>query len=525
MTPASIAGSYSITGFNYQKTQYQSLFATVAISANGTLAFSGTANTGGAVSAISGNGSYALFSDGTLNTLQPGESNWGLMGASGVAIVGEITPGVGPEFNILVKNEGSFTAASVAGTYTFADFSNTSSVDGSALATFTINANGTWSTGNVTGGYTLAADGSFSLRASSGTAVYAGHFSNTGVAIMAQVAAGNGPETVVLVKNEGSFSNASIAGSYAFVDFSRGTQDSSSIGTMTINANGTWTDISTLDLNGVITTGNQISGTYTLSADGSITLTSGDSLTGRVSPSGVIVLGANGYDNGSEIALLVRNGGPADAVTVNAVAGTAGIDAFMAGPAKQSIDGGAGVDTLLFPAARANFTVSRTGASYTVTDKTGVVGADTVSNVEILQFSDSSVRIDATGDGGTAGQAFRIYQAAFNRASDPSGLGYWTNALESGTSARNVAAGFMATAEFKSLYGANPTAAQFVTNLYSNVLHRAPDAAGFTYWTGLLNTGALATPDVLASFADSAENRAQVIGSIQNGLEFIPFHA
>jgi citrate synthase len=59
--------------------------------------------------------------------------------------------------------------------------------------------------------------------------------------------------------------------------------------------------------------------------------------------------------------------------------------------------------------------------------------------------------------------------------------------MDGGTNLPSVASGFIASNEFKTLYGANPTNYQFVTKLYSNVLGRAPDAGGFNYWVGLLN--------------------------------------
>ena len=98
------------------------------------------------------------------------------------------------------------------------------------------------------------------------------------------------------------------------------------------------------------------------------------------------------------------------------------------------------------------------------------------------------------------------------------------NQLQSGVSLHNVAAGFVASAEFKALYGASPTPTQFVTKLYDNVLHRAPDAGGFAYWVGAVTSGNASMVDTLSSFSESAENKVQVTGAIQSGIEYIPFH-
>jgi hypothetical protein len=67
----------------------------------------------------------------------------------------------------------------------------------------------------------------------------------------------------------------------------------------------------------------------------------------------------------------------------------------------------------------------------------------------------------------------------------------------------SIAGGFTNSAEFIAKYG-SLTNAQFVTNLYSNILDRAPDTAGFNGWMSLLAAGN-SREHVLVGFADSAE--------------------
>jgi Ca2+-binding RTX toxin-like protein len=99
--------------------------------------------------------------------------------------------------------------------------------------------------------------------------------------------------------------------------------------------------------------------------------------------------------------------------------GRGGNDKIEAGAGNDTIDGGSGVDTAVFNAPRANYTVTNNTQSIKVEDKTKVTGADTLVNVERLQFTDKTVALDING---TAGQAYRIYQAAFNRTPDNGGL-------------------------------------------------------------------------------------------------------
>jgi hypothetical protein len=86
-----------------------------------------------------------------------------------------------------------------------------------------------------------------------------------------------------------------------------------------------------------------------------------------------------------------------------------------------------------------------------------------------------------------------------------------------------VANGFAQSAEFKKLYGDDPTNADIVDRFYANVLHRAPDAAGADYWTRLLDQHVLTKADVLMSFSESPENQTALIGVVQNGIEFTPY--
>ncbi|MFZ6723049.1 DUF4214 domain-containing protein [Undibacterium sp. Ji49W] len=116
-----------------------------------------------------------------------------------------------------------------------------------------------------------------------------------------------------------------------------------------------------------------------------------------------------------------------------------------------------------------------------------------------------------------------MYQAAFNRTPDKAGLGYWIGQLDKGAeSLSHAAAGFVNSAEFKQMYGTNISDNMFLTALYNNVLHRNPDQAGFNYWNGRVAAG-MTRPDILASFSESTENIAQVIGQISHGIEYIPF--
>ena len=195
--------------------------------------------------------------------------------------------------------------------------------------------------------------------------------------------------------------------------------------------------------------------------------------------------------------------------------GSAGNDVFAAGAGNDMFSGGAGLDTVAFGLARDNYTVAASGSAFTVGDKGGA-GTDLVAGVERLTFSDGGVV--ALDIGGAAGQAYRLYQAAFNRAPDQGGLGFWIGKMDEGLSLAATAQNFLDSAENLARYGAL-TDLQFVRQLYANVLHREPDAGGQAFHLHNLTVG-VPRATVLAEFSESPENQIGVIGSISNGIHY-----
>ena len=75
--------------------------------------------------------------------------------------------------------------------------------------------------------------------------------------------------------------------------------------------------------------------------------------------------------------------------SINFLRGEAGNDTLSGGGGHDQLVGGSGVDSALYSGKSANYTVIRTGqGTYTVTDNVGTDGADTLSDIEKLVFSD-----------------------------------------------------------------------------------------------------------------------------------------
>lgn len=202
-----------------------------------------------------------------------------------------------------------------------------------------------------------------------------------------------------------------------------------------------------------------------------------------------------------------------------AITGSAAADTIYSGRGNDTVDGGAGLDRVVFAGKRADYTVAHSGAGFSVSDRLGIDGSDKLVNIERLAFADGALALDI---GGSGGQAYRLYQAALNRAPDAAGLGFHMWAMDSaGRTLAQVAQGFIDSPEFAARYGSLSNT-DFATQLYANVLHRAPDAAGLKFHVDLLDAGKISRAQDLADFSESAENQAALIGVIGNGIFYIP---
>ena len=144
-------------------------------------------------------------------------------------------------------------------------------------------------------------------------------------------------------------------------------------------------------------------------------------------------------------------------------------------------------------------------------------GIDEITGVSTLIFADRTMSVandikatfdQVTGLNDVTGQIFRLYNAAFNRLPDASGLNYWINQNRQGLNTQTqIAESFIASSEFVSMYGTDSTTDQFVTSLYNNVLDRDPDVGGLNYWTNTIDSGLESRSQVLQGFSESQENQ------------------
>lgn len=229
----------------------------------------------------------------------------------------------------------------------------------------------------------------------------------------------------------------------------------------------------------------------------------------------------------AEVAYWLRG---ADTITGGAgwevLKGFGGNDIFIGGPGNDVIHGGDGLDTAVYTGTFSdkdysiNSVWTPEGTKLVVRNFTGSDGTDSLYSVERLQFGGSAIGFDVDG---TGGEAYRLYQAALNRKPDAGGLGFYIAQLDKGVSLVDAADSFIKSPEFTTLYGADTDNEGFVATIYQNVLHRVPDTGGLKFYIDVLNDGRASRAEVLADFSESPENKAQVIGVIQNGFEYTPY--
>jgi hypothetical protein len=150
-------------------------------------------------------------------------------------------------------------------------------------------------------------------------------------------------------------------------------------------------------------------------------------------------------------------------------------------------------------------------------------GVTQLVNVERIKFSDTNLALDIAPTQ-NAGSVYMLYKAAFNRAPDAGGIGYWLAQKDSGKDiVTSLAQGFVNSPEFIAKYGANPSNASYVDKLYQNVLGRAGDSGGVTYWNQELDAGRITKAAVLVQFATLAEGAANVASLIANGISYTEY--
>lgn len=201
---------------------------------------------------------------------------------------------------------------------------------------------------------------------------------------------------------------------------------------------------------------------------------------------------------------IVLNGG------TNTVSTGAGNDVIYAGNGVETIDGGTGFDVVNV-GNLANYTVSVSGNNVVLNSSTN--GQATLTGVEFVASVNGTGTLAIVGSQ-NEGVALRMYDALLGRDADAAGTQYYTGAVQSGASLTDIANGFLGSAEYTAVNGAQGDAA-FINTVYQGALGRAAttDLEGLVYWAQQLATGHTRA-EVVIGIVGSTESQAHDTGVI-----------
>ena len=222
----------------------------------------------------------------------------------------------------------------------------------------------------------------------------------------------------------------------------------------------------------------------------------------------------------------------------NRLDGGGGNDRLIGGGGNDILLGGPGYDLAVFSGPRAVYTVTRAANQLTVQDQTGTDGADQLTDVERLVFSDGFFAMDL-GKTEAAGKTALLVGATLGLAGFAntvvvgSVIHYFeatvTISVNGLSTVANptllMAAQFLVNNGITESLAGGPGNAKFVSLIYSNLVGAAPDAPTLAMLTGLLDSGQYNKASLLAAAAELQLNQDHIglIGLATAGLQYLPF--
>jgi hypothetical protein len=272
--------------------------------------------------AISANGSFTLAD---INPANSGYSVYVTAQPANPSQTCSITNGIGTVGNSNVTDIAVVCVTGVAnaqlqGTYSAVHYEGDSSglyiltFDGAGnfSGTDMLNNAGTVSSAAVSGTYTVAADGTLNISPTDGSTITGSLTADGNTLVTAQESEDFDSEILVGFKEgQTNFSNASLTGIYTAVRYAYGSMgDSGGLWTVTFDGAGNFSGTDTLNNAGMVSSA-AVSGTYTVAADGTLTIdpTGGATIIGSLSADGTTMVSNQAAAGSSPQALVgIRQG-------------------------------------------------------------------------------------------------------------------------------------------------------------------------------------------------------------------------
>ena len=146
---------------------------------------------------------------------------------------------------------------------------------------------------------------------------------------------------------------------------------------------------------------------------------------------------------------------------------------IVGGPGTDAIDGGAGLDTALYSGPSSNYQLGFANGKWTVQDRTGADGTDTVTNVEQLQFANKTVITDSKAPGSYTDLPESLWHfciVAFSAAPGVEYMNQMADAYRSGLSVQTIVDIFTSKNQFTDVYPTNLSHVDLASALVNNVV-------------------------------------------------------
>ena len=241
---------------------------------------------------------------------------------------------------------------------------------------------------------------------------------------------------------------------------------------------------------------------------------------------GTIAVNDTAFDPIAVTATQVTN----DVAVLNKLTGNfyLAIDGSASNITVAGIAGHGNILDLSGSAAQYTVTPAGDGTSFTLTD-TATGSVDHLSGITGLQFSDYLDIVAATpGQGNvTTGNITELYSAVLARQPDVPGLAYFLQVLKESPNTPLVqfAQYFLTSPEYTSAHNYAESAAgdaQFITDSYENLLHRAPETGAIPYYQNVIDAFTNGqTPGTAAYKAAQTLGHAWVLTYFSASPEFL----
>lgn len=205
------------------------------------------------------------------------------------------------------------------------------------------------------------------------------------------------------------------------------------------------------------------------------------------------------------------------------VSGTTSADTISSGTSDESIDGGLGLDSIVFGGSFGNYSVTPSGSGFAVVGNTGGNDTHTLINVERLQFSDVKIALDMaiTQSGG---EVALLIGAVLGKASltDATLVGQLLPFFDAGNTMKNAADALVNSGIMDQLAGGSSTNA-YVNMLFQAIVGEAATPDTTAALASLIDSGAYSKADFLAAVTGLPLNQDNVglVGLQQTGIAYL----